>query len=221
MQTELIPFHQHSLITVKHEGRVLVAMKPICESIGLNWRAQYNRLKRDSVLSTCVVIMTTQMPTCVAIMATQMPGDDQSREVTFLDLEYLNGWLFGIDANRVKPELRETVIDYQKHCYHVLFQHFHGKPAIQHEKYWFAKNPHWQAIRELALHGLANKTIAVHLSLSAGRVSRAIRRMIEVGLIDPAKRIAARFKAETAKRMMQLALCLNWGVRADPEKLAA
>lgn len=210
MKTELIPFHQHSLITVRHEGRVLVAMKPISESIGLDWESQRKRLKRDFVLSTCIVIMTVQLP-----------GDDQTREVNFLDLEYLNGWLFGIDANRVKPELRDTVIDYQKHCYHVLFQHFHGKPAVQHEKYWFAKNPHWAAIRELALQGLTNKAIALRLSLSDGRVSRAIRRMIEVGLIDPAKRIAARFKAVTANRMMQLALCLNWGVEADPEKLAA
>lgn len=200
MQTELIPFHQHSLITVHHEGRVLVAIRPICEAIGLDRKAQQNRINRDPVLSTCGVIMTLRLP-----------GDSQAREVLFLDLEYLNGWLFGIDANRVKPELRETVIDYQKHCYHVLFQHFHGKPAVQHEKYWFAKNPHWAAIRELALQGLANKTIAAQLGLSAGRVSRAIRRMIEVGLIDPAKRIAARFKAETANRMMQLALCLSWG----------
>ena len=208
MKTELIPFHQHSLITVRHEGRVLVAMKPITDALGLDWSAQFRRLKRDPVLSTCV-----------AMMATQIPGDDQTREAIFIDLEYLNGWLFGIDANRVKPELRDTVIDYQKHCYHVLFQHFHGKPAVQHEKYWLAKNPHWAAIRELALQGLTNKAIAGHLGLSAGRVSRAIRRMIEVGLIDPAKRIAARFKAETANRMMQLAPCLFWG-KPDPEKLA-
>lgn len=201
MKTDLIPFHQHSLITVNHEGRVLVAIRPICEAIGLDRKAQQNRINRDPVLSTCGVIMTLQLP-----------NDDQSRPVAFLDLEYLNGWLFGIDANRVKPELRATVIDYQKHCYHVLFQHFHGKAATQNQKHWFTKFPHWAAIRELAYQGLTNKAIAEQLSLSTGRVASAIRRMINFGLIDPAKRIAARFKAETASRMMRLPLCLSWGV---------
>jgi len=202
MKTDTLQFHGHPIVTVRDQDRVLVAMRPLIEAMGLDRKAQQDRIKRNPVLSTCGVIMTLQMP-----------GDNQAREVFFLDLEYLNGWLFGIDANRVSPELRETVIDYQKHCYHVLYQHFHGRSETQHENYWFAKRPDWLAIRVLALQGLTAKAIAAQLGISAGRVGRAIRRMIEVGLIDPVKRITARFKAETAGRMVQLPLCLNWGVR--------
>lgn len=86
------------------------------------------------------------------------------------------------------------------------------KPNRQHEKYWFEKNPHWLDIRPLALQGLKNIEIAQRLGMSAGRVAHAIKRMIQVGLIDPAKRLAARFKAPTVQRMTQLPLCLNWGV---------
>ncbi len=85
------------------------------------------------------------------------------------------------------------------------------KPVLQHEKYWFAKYPHWQAILPLALQGMRCKVIGEKLNLSAGRVGRAIRRMVQVGLLDPAKRLAARFKPATAQRLMQLPLFSSWG----------
>lgn len=43
-----------------------------------------------------------------------------------LPLEYLNGWLFGINASRVREELRERLIRYQRDCYRVLSQAFQG-----------------------------------------------------------------------------------------------
>ena len=46
-----------------------------------------------------------------------------------LSLEMINGWLFGIDASRVKPEIRETVLAYQRECYAVLYNYWHGKGA--------------------------------------------------------------------------------------------
>jgi hypothetical protein len=41
-----------------------------------------------------------------------------------LPLDYLNGWLFGINVNRVKAEIRERLIPYQKECYRVLAEAF-------------------------------------------------------------------------------------------------
>ena len=38
----------------------------------------------------------------------------------------LNGWLFGVDANRVKDEIRPKLIRYQEECFDVLHQHFMG-----------------------------------------------------------------------------------------------
>jgi hypothetical protein len=37
-----------------------------------------------------------------------------------LPLDFLNGWLFGINADRVKPEVRDQVLRYQRECYRVL-----------------------------------------------------------------------------------------------------
>jgi hypothetical protein len=49
-------------------------------------------------------------------------GGDQ--KTLALRLDMLNGWLFGISAARVKPELRETLICYQRECFDVLARHF-------------------------------------------------------------------------------------------------
>lgn len=85
------------------------------------------------------------------------------------------------------------------------------KPNRQHEKYWFTKYPHWQLILPLALNGLKNTEIATQLGISADRVSRAIKRMIQIGIIDPVLRIRARWQETTANKIMQLPIFAEWG----------
>ncbi len=41
-----------------------------------------------------------------------------------IPLDYLNGWLFGVNASRVKADVREKLIAYQRDCYRVLARHF-------------------------------------------------------------------------------------------------
>ena len=49
---------------------------------------------------------------------------DPSYEVVCLQLEMLPGWLFGIEVNRVKPELREKIRIYRRECYRILWEAF-------------------------------------------------------------------------------------------------
>ena len=91
-------------------------MKPFCENIGIDWRAQRQRIVRDEVLCSTVVIITT------------VAEDGKNREMLCLPIQYLNGWLFGIDINRCKPEIRDTLIKYKKECYQALHDYwFNGK----------------------------------------------------------------------------------------------
>lgn len=60
-------------------------------------------------------------------MMTIRGEDGRPRETTCLPIEYLNGWLFGVDAKRVKPEIRERLLQYQDECFKVLNAHF-NKP---------------------------------------------------------------------------------------------
>ena len=118
-QVVTVDFHGQPMIAVKNGDEIHVAMKPIAEAIGLQWEAQYKRIKRHPVMTTCM-----------SVMDIQMPGDDQRREVATLPLKMLNGWLFGIDANRVKPESRAKLIEYQRECFDVLWQYFSEGVAI-------------------------------------------------------------------------------------------
>ncbi len=113
LKTTIVPFHEHELITVKDGGIIRVVMKPICEALGLQWQAQYNRIQRNPVLSTCI-----------SMMDIQMPGDDQRREVLTLPIEMLHGWLFGIEVSRVKEHLRPMLMTYQRECYMALDGYF-------------------------------------------------------------------------------------------------
>ncbi|WP_118805471.1 phage antirepressor N-terminal domain-containing protein [Haemophilus haemolyticus] len=116
ISTQTISFNNQSLITVEQNGNHYVAMKPICENIGIDWRAQRQRIVRDEVLCSTVVIITT------------VAEDEKNREMLCLPIQYLNGWLFGIDINRCNPEIRDTLIKYKKECYQALHDYwFNGK----------------------------------------------------------------------------------------------
>lgn len=118
-----IDFHGDELLAVLVEtegGRVVyVPVRPLCEAIGVSWPAQFRRINRDPVLSEAAM--------SVAVTATQLdpqPGRRETQDMLALPADFLNGWLFGINADRVRPELRERVLRYQRECFAVLARAF-------------------------------------------------------------------------------------------------
>ena len=116
---ETIQFHRQQLIVLNYQDKPYVAMKPICENIGLNWATQFKRIQRHYVLSQGVVMMT-------------IPSKSGVQQYLCLPISMLNGWLFGIDTSRVKPEIRDTLEQYQLECFDVLYNHFMQKVAQQY-----------------------------------------------------------------------------------------
>lgn len=115
----IVEFHGHALTVITDQaGEKLVAVRPICEAIGLAWNGQYERILRDDVLKSTVRIMRT-----VAV-------DGKSRELVCLPLDYLNGWLFGVDVARAKPEIREALNHYKRECFGVLAAYWQQGEAI-------------------------------------------------------------------------------------------
>lgn len=106
-ETAIVPFHGHQLLTFKDGDTIRVAMRPICEAIGLDWSAQSRRIERHAVMAEGVAIMAT-------------PSQGGMQETITLPLDYLNGWLFGIDASRVKEDIRPKLIEYQRECFAAL-----------------------------------------------------------------------------------------------------
>ena len=113
-----IDFNGQSIITIEKNGIHYTAVKPIAENIGLDWRGQLQRIERDDVLNSVVcMIHTTGI-------------DGKNYEMLCLPIEFLNGWLFGVDTKRVKPEIKDALIEYKKECYTVLHDYWHTGQAI-------------------------------------------------------------------------------------------
>lgn len=117
ISTQTITFNNQALITFEQNGKHYTAMKPICENIGLSWEAQLARIKRDDILNSTMIVMII------------VAEDGKKREMVCLPIEYLNGWLFGIDVSRCKPEIRETLIKYKKECYQALHDYWFNSEA--------------------------------------------------------------------------------------------
>lgn len=131
--TALIPLDQRQVLfyddevtaVVVAEGerrQIYVPLRPLVDNLGLSWPGQYERIQRDAVLSDEIrsVRVTRTEPGRSAAQETAEVG----REMICLPLDYLNGWLFGINASRVKAEIRERLIRYQRECYQVLHEAF-------------------------------------------------------------------------------------------------
>lgn len=102
------------LVQMEEEAHILVPIRPICENLGVDWSGQRQRINRDPVLSKWVrfVGITPTNP--------EEASKGGNPNMLCLPLDYLSGFLFGINAARVKEELRERLITYQERCYRVL-----------------------------------------------------------------------------------------------------
>ena len=106
-----VTFRNQSVQAVQHNGSVFVAMRPISENIGLEWSGQQKKLARQGGKFSCVHIPTT--------------GSDGKRyKMLCIPLRKLNGWLFSVNPEKVRPEIKDNLIAYQEECFEVLHDHF-------------------------------------------------------------------------------------------------
>lgn len=111
-----VPFHNDTLFIVDHNGQPYIPMKPIVESMGLDWKSQYDKL-------------TSNPRFCMVEITMQMPNDDQKRNVCCMPLRKLCGWLLGISPSKVSPDIQDKVIAYQNECDDVLYDYWtNGRP---------------------------------------------------------------------------------------------
>ncbi len=105
---QTLKFNRDTLEVIVGDGKYVV-VKAFCQNIGLDYGKQHRKLKSD--------------PTFEAkLLKVQTPGGVQ--DVFCIPLDKLNGWLFTINPNKTKPEVREKLILYKKECFRVLYEHF-------------------------------------------------------------------------------------------------
>jgi len=115
-----VPFHGSNLVIVEHENQPFTPMKSIVEGMGMDWKSQFRKLINNTE-RWGVVKMT-------------IPSIDKHNAMICLPLRKLFGWLQTLSPNKVKPEIRNLVIQYQNECDDVLWQHWNqqdSKPTPQ------------------------------------------------------------------------------------------
>lgn len=120
VEEKQVTFYEDDLTAVRtDDGTIYVPIRPICGLLGVAWDPQRRRIGRDPVLSEASKGVT------VTVTPSSEDGRGGGPQVmTCLPLKYLPGFLFGLNASRVKKELRGKIIRYQKECYDVLAEAF-------------------------------------------------------------------------------------------------
>lgn len=154
-------------VLVQADGgeRVYVPVRPLVDALGMSWSGQYDRLQRDPVLSD--VVMTVRVTRTDIDPSSRAP---HTSDMICLPLEFINGWLFGINANRVKDEIRERLIQYQRECYHVLAAAFQPSQET-------AVSPQAAALLQIRAMGEAITRMADELLIMERRQSVAEQRL--------------------------------------------
>lgn len=119
--SSVIPFRSAKLLLVERDGQPFIPMKPVVEGMGLDWKSQHTKLQGGRFNSVMVMITTTG-------------ADGKQYEMACLPLRKLAGWLMSIHASKVRPELRDGVIDYQNECDDALWSYWNQGRAVNHRE---------------------------------------------------------------------------------------
>lgn len=110
-----IPFHDTTIYTTADGA--YVALRPVCDALGLDVHSQRHRLQRQSW--------------AVEVIMTSTGADGKAYEMTFIDRRTFTMWLATIDTGRLKNErTRELVRTYQCEAADALDQYFHEGIAV-------------------------------------------------------------------------------------------
>ncbi len=88
------------------QGKDWVALKPVCDDIGINYQEQVDDLKDDPSFD------------CRDIPMIDAAG--KPYQMTCIPHSKLYGWLYNINSNEVKPEIRGGLLQYQRECVKIL-----------------------------------------------------------------------------------------------------
>jgi hypothetical protein len=118
---KFLEFNGKTIYFLAVDGIYWIAVKPICEAIGINYDRQFKNLKSSKLYRQ--------------LYAKQhmVGADNRLREMIALPERYIYAWIFQLNSDS------EELITYQLKCCDVLYDYFHGtitqraKLLIQHQ----------------------------------------------------------------------------------------
>ncbi|EFB6406888.1 phage antirepressor Ant [Escherichia coli] len=104
-----VPFHGTNLFLVSINNEPYVPMKPVVEGMGMVWAAQFVKLKQRFAKG---------------ISEIEIPSAGGKQLMICLAFRKFAAWLSSIQPNKVRPEIRDNVIQYQEECDDVLYEYW-------------------------------------------------------------------------------------------------
>ena len=109
----IIPYKGSEIVTTSINGVVYVAMKPFVDAMGLNWDTQNEKLKMDDRFNY----------TLKGIVA----KDGKNREMMCLEVYQLPAFLYSINPNKVRKDLKNKIIAFQSETFKVINEYWNSK----------------------------------------------------------------------------------------------
>lgn len=166
-----VPFRGQVIEAQKNGETVKVALKPVCENLGLNANGQIQRLKRHPWATTCVIHAVA--------------GDGRQRELVAVDRRTFTMWLATIDTRRVRSQAaRDLIIAYQQEAADALDRYFNTGVAVNEH---LLKAQHLRRMEQVELLQAAEGLVHPDFLEAKTRIVLA-REMGETPELDPASR---------------------------------
>jgi P22_AR N-terminal domain len=108
----VINFHGDEIEAIERDGELWVAIPKLCQNLGIDISTQ-----REKIFSE---------PTRFGGRVIPCPSPGGLQETLCIPVERVAAWLFSINANRVREDLRPKLILYQNECADVLHTYWSG-----------------------------------------------------------------------------------------------
>jgi len=154
---KFLEFNGKVIYFLGKEGQYWIAIKPICEALGIDFSRQLRTLKADSILARAWSKQTIH------------DRSGRLQKIVCISEKFVYGWIFSLRSDSKQLQ------DYKLKCYELLFDYFHGiitgrkellaekaKAQIEREQLIaeLKQIPQYQRLQELAA---ADKHIASEL----------------------------------------------------------
>lgn len=99
------------------DENAMIALRPFVERLGLDWASQTVKIRKNPQFNCCD--MTT------------VGSDGKQREMLCIPVKQLGMWLCTVNANKVKPEIKDRLIQFQMHLQVVIHEALTGKVSAE------------------------------------------------------------------------------------------
>ena len=106
--SKFLEFNGKTLMFLAVDGQYWIALKPICEALGVDYVQQFKNAQNSPIYNQLLC------------KHTMVAADGKARKMVSLPEKRIYGWLMQIQSN--SPDL----VEYQTKCHDILFDYFHG-----------------------------------------------------------------------------------------------